>query len=55
MNTIIEPYEVSNKETINQKIKKKISDINANPRRVLRAAYRLRNSNGISTRVSCDF
>jgi hypothetical protein len=51
----VEPFEASLKVTINQKTKKDINDITANPFRLLKANYRWQNKTGAEVKIGCEF
>lgn len=53
--TIVQPFDASNKDTSNQKVKKNINDMVANPFRLSKAYYRWHNTSGAGVRADCEF
>lgn len=53
--TTLQPFEVSLKETHNQKVRKDVNDMYANAFRLSKINYRWNKSSGLGIKVNCEF
>lgn len=53
--TSLEPFQVSLKETANQKVRKNVNDMFANPFRLSKINYRWNGRSGLGVKTGCEF